>query len=449
MIRLVFSDLRHHVTTWIGAFIVAVGCGYIGGWVVSLQVTAGFYTGDIQKSLQNAGSMMFVFSLIAGVAVLISAASLTVSTQQRSYALWQLVNVRPWLVSLVVLVQLAVVAALGALCGTLLAAATFDPLFPWVFSEQEYVSQVVPHAGVSLLPTVWLVVIGVFLLGGLKGARSAGITPPLTVLREPEPKRTKVGWLRVLLFVVLAACTCWIALLMADSPPNEAMAWSIFVPILVAATLIPVAPLIFAVLLSAWTILVPQKHWNAWYLARHTAQYGLSTSTSVETPVMVGFALVAGIFSVIQVLAAYAQSQGATDTSGYLLDSTTTLVMLGGPVLLCAIGAAVSVLMSSRSRAHEVALLTAGGARPATLMIAAGCEALIHTATATLVGIISVIISTAIVAHAFGLPLFDGVTFAAGLVVSLVGFALVLIATLVPTHRALNREAATILAINE
>ena len=33
MMRLAFSDLRDHAATWIGAFLVAVGCGYrwLGG----------------------------------------------------------------------------------------------------------------------------------------------------------------------------------------------------------------------------------------------------------------------------------------------------------------------------------------------------------------------------------------------------------------------------------
>lgn len=449
MIRLVFVDLRDHTTVWIGALIIALACGYIGGWVVSLQTTASFYTGDIRTSLQNAGSMIFVFSMIAGVAVLTSAAQLTVSAQRRSYALWQLAKVRPLLISIVVLAQLVIVAMLGAVCGTLLAALSFAPLFPLVFREQEYVTQVVPHVGLSLMPIVWLIVAGVFLCGGLKGAREAGKTPPLLVLREAELRRTKITWIRLLLFVVLAVCTFFAALAMLGSKPSEAMAWSIFIPVLVMAALVPIAPLLLSALLFLWTALMPQKHWNAWYLARRTARYGLSASTSVETPIMVGFGLVAGIFSVINVLATYAQSQGATDTSGFLLDSTTTLVMLGGPVLLCAIGAAVSVVMSSRSRTRDIALLTASGARPSTLIIAAICEAFIHTVTATLIGMLGVIVSNVIVAYAFALPLFSDFTFSAGFIVSLVGFVLVLVATLIPTVTALNRETATALALQE
>lgn len=440
MIRLVFLDLRDHASTWVGAFIVAVGCGYVGGWVASIQATASYCSEDVGKVLQNAGSMVLVFSLVAAVAVLVSAANLTVSSQRRSYALWQLANVKPRLVSGVVLVQLAVVAVLGAVCGTLLATVTFGPLFPWVFSSRETFSQIIPYVGVSQMPTVWLVVAGVFVCGGLKGARSAGVTPPLTVLREPAPKRMGMTWLRTLLFLGLAACTYWVASLMVDFGPPVAMDWALYVPILVVATFAPIAPVLFSVLLRAWTALVPQAHWNAWYLARHTARYGLSVSTSVETPVMIGFGLVAGIFSVVNVWARFAELNGSAGFTG--LDVTTVLLMLGGPVLLCALGAAVSVVMSSRSRTRDLTLLIASGARPATLMMAAACEACIHAITATLVGMASATISTVIFTHAVGLPLLTGLTFGEGFVVSLVGFVLVLVATTVPTYATLAWSSA-------
>lgn len=442
MIRLVFSDLRDHAATWIGSFVIAVACGYIGGWAASIEATSATY-----ENLRNLSSAVLVFSLLAAVPVLASTANLTVSAQRRSYALWQLANVSPRRVSRVVLAQLVVVAVLGAVCGTLFEAATLGSLFPLVFSSREVFAQVVPQVGVSAMPAVWLAVAGVFLCGGLKGARSAGRTPPITALRESEPKRRGMTWLRGLLFAGLAICTCWVASLMLASGPDAVMNWSLYLPILVVATLVPLAPLLFSVLLAAWTSFVPWAHRDAWYLARHTARYGLSTSTSVETPLMVGFGLVAGIFSIIMCGAVYAQSQGVLDFNG--LDMTTTLLLLGGPLLLCALGAAVSVVMTSRSRTHDVALLIAAGARPETLLAAAACEAIIHVVTATLVGVVAVIISNAIVAYAYGLPLFTGLVFGEGIVVSLVGFVLVLVATLVPTCVALSRETATVLTAQE
>lgn len=446
MMRLVFSDLRDHAATWIGALAVAVACGYIGGWVVSLQATAGFSTGALQKFLQNAASSVLLFSLIAAVAVLVSAANLTVSAQRRSYALWQLANVRPALVSAVVLVQLGVVAVLGAACGALLAAATFEPLFPLVLGSRETLAQAVPVADMARMPAVWVVTAAVFLCGGLKGARSAGRTPPLTALREPEPKRARVTWLRTLLFAGMLACTCWASLALNESP-DVAMSWSVFVPILMVATLVPLAPLVFPALLGAWTSMVPQGRGSAWYLARHIARHALSSSTSIETPLMVGFGLVAGLFSAMACSVDYLERQGVADIS--TIGWAESFIMLGGPVLLCAVGAAVSVVMSSRSRTRDVALLVAAGARPATLMAAAGCEALVHAVAATLAGMACAVASTAVVANAFGVPLLGNLAFVEGLVVSLAGFVLVLAATLVPTWAALNRGAAVVLSAGE
>ncbi|MEG0015044.1 MAG: ABC transporter permease [Gordonibacter sp.] len=446
MIRLVFCDLRDHAATWAGAFAIAVACGYLGGWVASLTATFSIY-----PRLQGLTLTMLPFSLIAAVAVLVPAANLTVSAQRRSYALWQLAGVSPRRVGVVVLTQLAVVAVLGAACGTLVEAATFAPLFPGVFSSPFYqpIDRVVLDAGLPLMPVVWLVVAGVFLLGGLRGARSAAATPPLAALRDPEPKHRGMTWLRMLLFAGLATGACGLAWYLLSSEPEAAMDSSLFLPLLAVAVLVPVAPLVFSALLGAWTSVVPQARWNAWYLARRMARNGLASSTSVEAPIMVGVGLLVGIFSLSNVLGVYAQQRGMVGWSTSL-DWTSTLLLLGGPVLLCAVGAAVGVVMTSRSRTRDVALLIASGARPATLVASAACEAFIHAITATLAGVGAAVASNAVVAVAVGgMPLFGGLAFGEGLVVALVGFALVLVATLVPTWAALNREAATVLAVQE
>lgn len=441
MMRLAFSDLRDHAATWIGAFLVAVGCGYIGGWAVSIEASA--ETFDVLRSV---GSVVIAFSSVAAVAVLALTANLTVDTQRRSYALWQLANMKPRLVSAVVLVQLVVVAVLGAICGTLLTTITFPPLFPWVFGARVEYAQAVPRVGAALMPFVWLAVAGTFLCGGLKGARSAGRTSPLAVLRESKPRRAGMTWMRVLLFAGLAIGAWQVAAIMIGSVPGVVMNWSLYLPILTTAGIAAVGPLAFAAILKAWTSVVPQSRWNAWYVARHTARFGLSASTSVETPIMVGFGLVAGIYSVMSIWADYSGQHGMTFTG---LDWTAAILMLGGPVLLCAIGAAVSVVMTSKSRTRDVALLIAGGARPRTLLAAAACEAFIHAVTATLAGMAAVAVSNVVTAYAVGMPLFDGLAFGEGLAVSLAGFALVLAATLVPTLAALGKEPATVLAMGE
>ena len=78
MMRLAFSDLRDHAATWIGAFLVAVGCGYIGGWAVSIEASA--ETFDVLRSV---GSVVIAFSSVAAVAVLALTANLTVCLLRR------------------------------------------------------------------------------------------------------------------------------------------------------------------------------------------------------------------------------------------------------------------------------------------------------------------------------------------------------------------------------
>lgn len=443
MIRLVLCDLCDHAATWVGAFCVAVACGFIGGFAASLIATARTY-----PNTESLAVTMLVFSAFAAVAVLVSATNLTVAAQRRSYALWQLANVSPRRVAAVVLAQLAVVGMLGAAVGTLVEAATFAQLFPLVFSSPQYqpIDHVVPDAGLSLMPVVWLAVAGVFLVGGLKGARSAGRTPPLVAMRAPEPARKGMTWLRILLFAGLAFGT-WQLASSLFGKDLSGLSNSLFLPLLIAATLVPVTPAVFSSLLEAWTSLVPQGRSCAWHLARHTARYGLSGSTSVETPIMVGFGLVAGIFSLSSLLEAVIRQQGSTLNAA--LDLTSTVLLLGGPVLLCAVGAAVSVVMTSKTRTRDVALLVASGARPRTLLAAAVCEAIIHAVTATLAGMAVVVASNAVVAAAVGMPLLSGVAFGEGLVVSLAGFLLVLAATLVPTVSALRKEPAQVLAVGE
>ena len=181
-----------------------------------------------------------------------------------------------------VLGQIATVALSGALCGTLVEAASFELLFPWVFSSPFYqpIDQVVLEVGLPLMPAVWLAVAAVFLVGGLRRACNAAKTPPVAVLREPEEARRGMAWTRTLLCAVLAFSTWQVAASLSGSDLNSLSA-SLFVPLLATATLAAAAPVALPALLGAWTALVSQGRWSAWFLARRAARFGLAASTSV------------------------------------------------------------------------------------------------------------------------------------------------------------------------
>ena len=139
---------------------------------------------------------MGAFASCGAAGVRSAAANRAVSAQRRSYGVGQIANVGPRSVGAVVLAQLAVVATLGAACGTLVETITYAPLFPWVFSSPFYqpIDQVVLEVGVSKMPAVWLAVAAVSLVGGLRAARRPGKTPPLEALRASQPERKGQPW---------------------------------------------------------------------------------------------------------------------------------------------------------------------------------------------------------------------------------------------------------------
>ena len=431
MLKLIFSDLKTNKATWLGAFFVAIACGYIGGWVISILGTAQFYVGAVYKNINQAGTILFLFSIVAGLAVISAVAKLTVDAQRKSYALWQLVNVSHRKVIVVVLAQMFVVAILGAICGTLLSGMSFSPLFPLVFSARKIFEEVIPRVDLSSTPIVWLGVACIFLFGGLKAARAAGRTTPLQALTSQPLKKLDMTWIRLLLFAVLLTITVWFSYSIIVDGPNNGMDRSIYLPILLVGTLVPIAPVLFLLFMRIWTLLVPQRC-IVWFLARRMALYNFSLSTSVQTPIMVGFGMVAGILTIINTMKHYAMDIG--------LDLTSTILAMGGPILLSAVGAAASIGMTARSRISDVKLLAISGASPRTLILAAICETFIHSANATFVGIIAVAASNYIVSKGLMILPFMDITITDGLVVSLLGFIMIAITVLTPTLFALSRK---------
>ena len=116
---------------------MVIATGFIGALAGGLLETGLAHGGRIEEALMSAASVVVTFAAVTALVVLSSAADLAVSLQARSYALWQLVGIRPSLVGAVVLAQLAIVAVVGASIGCLIAAPLFRPIFDLVFGSWE------------------------------------------------------------------------------------------------------------------------------------------------------------------------------------------------------------------------------------------------------------------------------------------------------------------------
>lgn len=444
MTSLIFSDLRANARVWVGVLLVAAAAGFAAAVGAGLLETADAYAGSTRKALQNASSPVLIFSGFTALVVLSSTANLTVTLQRRSYALWQILNVRPLFVALVVEVQLAVVAALGAIAGVVIAGMTFPLIFDFLFASWTFGARVGPRVDVSTLFVVGLAIVGVVVVSGFRGARSAALTMPLQALTEPEPPRVRMTWIRLLLAALAVASTWGLVSLMAEGDVQTVTSTSILIAPAIVMTFASAGPLLLPLVLRAWTLVVPARASTAWYLARNTARHRATQSTATISPLMVGIGLTGGIYTCIAILAEYVDEQTG-QASGYVLEPGQAVLLLGGPLLIAGIGAATTVFMSAGQRRREVALLEAAGSSPRQIIVAAILEAVIYTFTAALLAFVAIVITALVVTRSLGMA-FTGVHYPSIIIVTATGFTLILGASLSPTIAALRRDVAMTLA---
>lgn len=446
MIRLALSDLAAHARVWIGFLAVTITTGFVATIAAGLLETGIVHGGRVAEGLSSTSSAVIIFSAVTALIVLSSTSNLTVALQQRSYALWQLVGVRPAIVGAVVLAQLGIVGIIGALVGALLAVPVFGPLFRWVFREWEDMQSVTLHLGAVSASLVTAAVTLVVLLGGLRAARRASRTPPIEALRDPEPRQAAMGWFRIVLvaFVVTGLITLTLSL-DGRASFSAISGQAILLTPLVAAAFAAAGPILFPLVLRAWTSLVPARASASWFLARHSARYRLGQSSAAIGPLMVALALAGGLYTTGATLAA-AQAARTGASAGFDLAPEGVVLLLGGPLLLSAVSAAATVLMSGHSREREFALIQAAGATHRAVLLTAVWEAGIYAATAAILGTVATLGGGIIVATVLGLA-GPTVAFSTIGLVAIGGFALILAATVVPTLAALRHEIPRTLAV--
>ncbi len=446
MIRLVLSDLAGHARVWLGTLAVTIAAGFVAAIAAGLIETGAFHGGRVQEGLGSTSSAVIAFTAVTALIVLSSTANLTVALQQRGYALWQLVGIRPALVGLVVLAQLGIVGILGALIGCLIAMPVFGPLFTWAFREWEHMRGISLHLGIVSVLAVTAAIAVIVLLGGLRGARRAGRTPPIEALRDPEPPRVRMGWLRLLLTAATLIAIVGIAASLNGASFSQISGQSILLTPLIAAVLAAAGPIVFPLVLRAWTALLPARASASWFLARNSARYRLSHSSAAISPLMVAIALTAGLYTTGATLnAAYAAQTGSSEDYGTLAPEGV-VILLGGPLLLSAVAAAATVFMSGHARERELALVQAAGSTRAAIVLTAIWEALIYAVTAVLLGTAATVAGGLIVAAALALP-FPSVSFAPLGLIAGGGLLLILAATVAPTAAALRHEIPRTLAV--
>ena len=217
---------------------------------------------------------------------------------------------------------------------------------------------------------------------------------------------------------------------------------SLLFPLLVTALAELAAPMALPALATIWCIALPQRG-TTQLLAARGARHRLTASTTVETPVMVAGALVAGYYALFALLERYWYANRLPVGSGFAIDTWMAFALFAGPVLICSVGAAAGMVMCARSRGRDVMTLVSLGATPCRCLAVAAVEALIHTVDAAFAALVISLTSNLLLAATFRLSLGDA--FAALrlpplVAVAVAGFVLVLATQLITTLIALRGE---------
>ncbi|PZF44639.1 MULTISPECIES: hypothetical protein [unclassified Curtobacterium] len=392
MIRLVFADALLNWRIWVGAFVVAVAATAAGAVPATLLRTAIDTGGRASLGLDAIAGTVIAFTTVAVVVVVNGIMRATVGLQLRSYALWRIAGVTPNAVRRVVSGQLAIVSAAGALVGAGVAAAA--PAFVEVQLRQASGLDGVRPAVTAFDQTVVaLVVVAVSVAAGFRATAAAASTPAVTVLRDAGGTRPPRRTLRVLGALALVALAVQMVVSLPSSLSAGAPAAVLIGPVLIAA-LSAVAPFVAPALMTAWTALVPARMSASFVVARALVLHATDRSVTTVSALIVAIGLPVTLDA--------GRRTVATALGGQPTDGTGALALvLGGPVLLAAVGAAAAAFMASRTRGRDQALLRAAGATEGFTIRVAVSEAVVHVVNAAIIAVLLTLVTVIAEAAAF------------------------------------------------
>ena len=398
MLRLILSDLRQNAGIWIGALVVSAATA-AGAAIAAGMLETGFALigsgrpTDLLRAggLATLASLVVVLTIIAVTAVLGSVTRLTIDLQRRGYALWQLVGVPSRTVTVVVRLQLAVVALVGSTIGCLVVAPFVPAFLHFGLSESDGLRDLDERFGPTSAVSVVLAVTVVVVLSSLRPSRRAGLVRPIEVLREPESVRTRTTWTRWAASAVALLLAGLLTGSIVDAGVRTGGQVLLIGPLLTAACT-AIGHAVFPVALRAWTAVVPTHRSASWFLARNAAAFSVDRSSATVSALVITIALPGSLFAGFDTLGDAVQRTTGSSSGGGL-DVQSVLLMLGGPLLVSLFGAAATVLMAGRTREQEAALVEAAGGSRATVLARAAWESVILVGTAVLVAAVVLVLT--------------------------------------------------------
>ncbi|MCB0910195.1 MAG: hypothetical protein KDB60_01090 [Propionibacteriaceae bacterium] len=418
MLRVHLAEARDSWTAWAGVSLTFVVVN--AALVLPALILASGIVAVAEGRLDFTGSAAFtavpvlliVMVCFVAFPVISSSTRLVVDSRRGALARLALAGAAPGQVRRVVQSQLAIVSLACAVAGSAIGAALLRPMLDLTNYAQRneplWVRVDPVYSPVAALVAVAACVV-VALVGGTRQASAASRIPPVEALRQSQAPEASTrlragGWVALVLLVVVAVGSFASVPFQAAHRYKETVSNLMilgFLQSFVWGALIAVlGPVVVRPLTAAWTRLVPSTD-PGWLLARATVSVRADRLYRSVTPVLFCVGIAISDLGVMGSLAASLEASmpgmdmGAADLSGFVM-------VFGLPLAVAFAGAIGSLLMMSRQRDAELALLGIAGATGNLRLRIPVLEAVIITVTATILALGMVVPGYAF--GAFALP---------------------------------------------
>jgi len=341
MIRLLLADLRQNLRSWTWTVVVAL----VAATSIAAQLMVGRggriaaeATGDanMAEGATVLTSMQLIFVGLSVVVALSTVAALVVASRARDHGLWRAQGMRPGLLRMILLGQLALVGAGSAIVAIPLAYPLSFPLSAF----EGAVGIILPTARPQPHPVDLLILLilctSLTVLGGRGAARRSSGAQIIALLREHDDVqgRSRRVRRRLLRGILIAVCLAGLIALPIIAQITESDHESIFTLVIGAGLaalvlMVVLTPRVTPALERTWTALFPSRS-VAWHMARHSAAYEAGRSSATVMPFSLAIGLVGFAFG-IRALG------GNADVGGFIaLFGTAFLVAWTGGVAVIA-----------------------------------------------------------------------------------------------------------------
>ena len=386
MIRLLLADLRQNLRSWTWTVVVVV----VAATSIAAQLMVGRggriaakATGDVDmaEGATVLTSMQLIFVGLSVVVALSTVAALVVASRARDHGLWRAQGMRPGLLRMILLGQLALVGAGSAVVAIPLAYPLSFPLSAFEGS----VGMILPTARPQPHPVdLWILLIlctSLAVLGGKGAARRSSRAQIIALLNEHDDvrgrsRRVRRTLLRGILIIVCLAGLIAPPIIAQNIEPDSESDFSLVIGAGFAALVLMVVltPRVTPALERTWTALIPSRS-VAWHMARHSAAYEAGRSSATVMPFSLAIGLVGLAFG-------FRALGGNADFGGFM-------ALFGLAFLVAWTGGVAVIAMSAGRRRRDGALLLAAGGVQAQVRWAQVLEGVIHAATAAILGVVS------------------------------------------------------------